>query len=365
MAKTRYFQHLNENNDDFQKVTTLEYIDNSQGFLMYYFKDGSKCNKNYIAPVNVDSISGYEFAEVTSPYNIWKLSKVVPKKEEPEMIQNANGEWVEKPSIEDYTNSKSIRKTRIDVIGKPIKDNNYQMPDDSEYYFDLNAYRAQKTSKKEETNFDFNENSSKNIEPAQFTEIKDESKIVLAEIPYCKKDDKTLHLDATQLMNGSIDKVLIHFKDNQVYEMSITEFIENAITPKEEKVVEKVVEKEVLVKTSDTDIDLGVDSTQKGLLDNMIDMSNKMECAIDMELTLKLPPASVYKLIKSVYPEGMDRGFVNIIANRMQVKELKTSVADGLMAFYDDEYNNEVSVQSNTSNVANNDKKPGRKKQTV
>ena len=364
MAKTRYFQHLNENDNDFQKVTTLEYIDNSQGFLMYYFKDGSKCNKNYIAPVNADSVSGYEFAEVTSPYNVWKLLKIAPKKEEPEMIQNANGEWVEKPSIEDYTNSKSSRKPRVDVIGKPIKDSNYQMPDDSEYYFDLATYKAQKTTKKsEESNFDFNNN--KNIEPAQFIEIKDEPKKFTQETTYCKKDNKTLHLDATLLMNGSIEKVLIHFNDNQVYEMPITEFIENAITPKEEKIVEKVVEKEVLVKTSDTDIDLGVDSTQKGLLDNMIDMSNKMECAIDMELTLKLPPVSMYKLIKSVYPEGMDKGFVNIIANRMQVKELKTSVADGLMTFYNDEYNNEVSVQNNNSNVANNDKKTGRKKQTV
>ena len=363
MAKTRYFQHLNENDDDFQKVTTLEYIDNSQGFLMYYFKDGSKCNKNYIAPVNSDSVSGFEFAEVTSPYNVWKLSKVVPKKEAPEMIQNANGEWVEKPSIEDYTNSKAVRKTRVDVIGKPMKDNNYQLPDDSEYYFDLATYRAQKTTKKkEEPNFDFNDN--KNVEPAQFTEIKDNKNLTEQKPLYCKKENKTLHLNAALLMDGSIEKVLINFNDNQVYEMPITEFIENAITPKEEKIIEKVVEKEVLVKTSDADIDLGIDSTQKGLLDNMIDMSNKMECAIDMELTLKLPPASVYKLIKSVYPEGMDRGFVNIIANRMQVKELKTSVADGLMAFYDDEYNNEVS-NSNNSNTTTPDKKPGRKKQTV
>ena len=56
----------------------------------------------------------------------------------------------------------------------------------------------------------------------------------------------------------------------------------------------------------------------------------------------------------------MDRGFVNIIANRMQVKELKNSVADGLMTFYDDEYinesNNEILEEHETP------KKPGRKK---
>ena len=40
MAQIRFFQHLNEQDDNFQKVTTLDYIDNSEGFTMYYFKDG-------------------------------------------------------------------------------------------------------------------------------------------------------------------------------------------------------------------------------------------------------------------------------------------------------------------------------------
>ena len=162
----------------------------------------------------------------------------------------------------------------------------------------------------------------------------------------------------------NVKNVEFIFENKNRCEMTADEFIDNALTPKEEKVVEKVVEKEVVVKTSDTDIDLGIDNVQKGLLDNMIDMSNKMECAIDMELTLKLPPSSVYKLIKSVYPEGMDKGFVNILANRMQVKELKESVAEGLLAFYDDEYNNEDSNKNNynDSNITDTVKKPGRKK---
>ena len=64
MAQIRFFQHLNEQDDNFQKVTTLDYIDNSEGFTMYYFKDGSRCNKQYIAAVNANCIEGYEFAEV-------------------------------------------------------------------------------------------------------------------------------------------------------------------------------------------------------------------------------------------------------------------------------------------------------------
>ena len=91
MAQIRFFQHLNEQDDNFQKVTTLDYIDNSEGFTMYYFKDGSRCNKQYIAPVNANSIEGYEFAEVSSQYNIWKLNYVVPKVEKPKTATNLNG----------------------------------------------------------------------------------------------------------------------------------------------------------------------------------------------------------------------------------------------------------------------------------
>ena len=355
MAQTRFFQHLNENDGDFQKVTTLDYVDNSDVFTMYYFKDGSKCNKSYIAPINANTINGYEFAEVSDPKNIWLLKVVQPRNDKPKAMKADNGEWFEAPDISDFLPDGKTPKPRVDVIRKPYPIKDYVMPDDNEYLytqtFDFNNTNSNDVSTVENAQFtelNDNTNNSGNT-PQKITEIVDET-------------SEYYHIYINRVLNSG--KIMLHFPDGKTCEMDPSEFIENAITPKEEKIVEKVVEKEVVVKTSDTDIDLGIDNVQKGLLDNMIDMSNKMECAIDMELTLKLPPASVYKLIKSVYPSGMDRGFVNIIANRMQVKELKNSVADGLMAFYDDEYNNELKVDTNESKDVPTDtsKKPGRKK---
>lgn len=338
MAQIRFFQHLNEQDDNFQKITTLDYIDNSEGFTMYYFKDGSKCNKQYIAPVNANSIEGYEFAEVSSQHNIWKLNYVVPKVEKTRTATNAQGEIVEAPTWEELTQSTAVRKPRIDVIGKPSKIENYQAPDDSEYFFNYDTYVAQKqksTDVKESKSFDFNDSNittSASKPTTEFKILKDADAFSQA----CKLDKNgVLHIKAEDFLQN-IKSVQIDINNN-ICELSAEDFIENAITPKEEKVVEKVVEKEVLIKTSDTDIELGVNNEQKSLIDNMINMSNKIEYSIGIEFTLNLPPSSIYKLIKTAYPKEMSKGFINILANRMQVKELKSSVADGLLAFYDED----------------------------
>lgn len=357
MAKTRFFQHLNENSEDFQKVTTLEYIDNSDGFSMYYFKDGSKCNKEFIAPVNSNSIEGFEFAEVTGPYNVWKLNKVVPTEEKRQTAVNADGVLVEAPTWEELTNSKATRKTRVDVIGRPAKDLNYIIPNDEDYSVLAYMNNMKNTKTSEPETFDFNDTKSE-VKPQEVKKEAPTNK--LAEVSIV---GDTLYIHLEPFMKN-IKNVEFIFENKNHYEMAAEEFVDNALTPKEEKVVEKIVEKEVQVKTSDTDINLGVDNVQKGLLDNMIDMSKKTEYPIDLELTLNLPPTSVYKLIKSAYPDGMSKGFVNILANRMQVKELKSAVADGLFAFYDSEYIDASDNSVNTPEENNTEKKQGRKKQS-
>ena len=96
-------------------------------------------------------------------------------------------------------------------------------------------------------------------------------------------------------------------------------------------------------------------------IDNMIDMSTKEEFDIEMVLSLSLPPVSVYALLKSVYSDKMSSGFVNIIADRMNVKELKTAVASGLLAFYDDD----IAQQSETNDRVSSKKvKAGKKEKT-
>jgi len=345
MAQIRFFQHLNEQDENFQKVTTLDYIDNSEGFTMYYFKDGSRCNKQYIAPVNANSIEGYEFAEVSSQYNIWKLKYIVPKAEKIRTATNANGELVEAPTWEELTHSTAARKPRIDVMAKPQKIENYKAPDDSEYFFDYDTYVAQKqkhTDVKESKSFDFNDSNITIEAPKPASKFEVAKDVDVISYSYSLDKNGVLHINADEFLRN-IKSVQINI-NGSICELSTEDFIENAITPKEEKVIEKVVEKEVLVKTSDTDIELGVNNEQKSLIDNMINMSNKTEYSIDIEFALNLPPSSIYKLIKTAYPEEMSKGFINILANRMQVKELKTSVAEGLLAFYDED----IAEDSNT-----------------
>ena len=363
MATTRYFQHLNENDTNFQKITTLDIIDNSEGFVMYYFKDGSKCNKAFIAPVNSESIKGFEFAEISNPNNKWTLKKVEPTltNEKPKTAVGNDGILYEAPDISDFGLPKP--KTRIDIIGKPMIIENYEVPDDSEYYYQNITNKEQKTPSNkitESKSFDFNDSNTVISTPkptSEFKVLKDADVISYA---YSLDKNGILHIKAEDFLKN-IKSVQIDINGN-ICELSTEDFIENAITPKEEKVVEKVVEKEVLVKTSDTDIELGVNNDQKSLIDNMINMSNKSEYSIGIEFTLNLPPTSIYKLIKTSYPEEMSKGFINILANRMQVKELKSSVADGLLGFYDEDINNDEEILETSSK--NNDKKTGRPKKT-
>ena len=344
MAQIRFFQHLNEQDDNFQKVTTLDYIDNSEGFTMYYFKDGSRCNKSYIAPVNSETIKGYEFAEISNPNNKWILKKVEPtfSKEKPKPVVGKDGILYEAPDISEFGLPKP--KMRVDIIGKPVIIENYNAPDDSEYYYQNIDKKEQNTLSNKITefeSFDFNDSNIINTtkSTAEFKMSKDVDVVSQA---YRLDKNGVLHINAEDFLQN-ITSVQIDINGG-ICELSTEDFIENAITSKEEKVVEKVVEKEVLIKTSDTDIELGVNNDQKSLIDNMINMSNKSEYSIGIEFTLSLPPSSIYKLIKTAYPEEMAKGFINILANRMQVKELKTSVADGLLAFYDEDIAEEIAI---------------------
>lgn len=348
MAKTRYFQHLNSNDRfTFQKVTELDFIDDTGEMTMYYFKDGSKCNKDFIAPVNAENILNKEFAEVSSPSNAWVLKKVDPVaiNDKPKAMKGKDGVMYEAPDFGDYIGSGNHAKTRIDVVYKPVTVSNYVAPNDSDYYIGAESFESNEVEQPRQFNFN---STIEDETPAP--QLKQENGIKTVStsnsnksLPYVSESNGILQIDVRQILN-SVSTVYLCFDDGSTCELPINEFIENAITPKEEKIVEKVVEKEVVVKTSDTDIDLGVNDVDKEMLNTMIDRSKKSEFEIDMDLTLSLPPTELYKMIKSAYPNDLHKGFVNIIANRMQVKELKSAVAEGLLAFYDDELEEDMAA---------------------
>ena len=317
----RYFQHLDPHNDTFQTVTTLDFIDDSDPtFVMYYFADGSKCNKDYIGALNEQNVFGNkEFVEVSSPNNKWVFAiKPEQSNKKPETIRTQSGELVEIPTEEQWYGIDSKRTSEKDRYIVKVRPK-YVEPK----FIDTELMQNQDQKIEQEESFDFNINDNNSIEVAAEDVTKNNFETHIEKISY---------IDSNEFADT------IKFRYNgQIYEMASSQFFANAIMSPQEKIIEKIVEKEVKKEVPEDHIEIGLDDTQKMLVDNMIDMSQKEHCDIEMCLTLNLPPLSVYKLIKSVYPKGMSAGFVNIIADRLKTVQLKQAVAKGLLAYYDED----------------------------
>lgn len=314
MANTRYFQHLNPQDELFQKITTLSEIDDiDPNFVLYYFNDGTKCNVDYIAPLNAKDVYGkYEFAEVSGPNNGW-VFEIQEVKREKRYATNANGERVEVVDIMDRCDNPHQDGKRVNVKRAPE-------------FVDPRILSSieDKTVKPKEEKKLFNFNSAVKSDPeATLTNVE-----TIEEASNSYKSKVELY-----------DEVTYTDRNGNTVTKCIKDLIE--LANKEPQVVEKIIEKKVLADDIEV-IDITLDDTQKALIENMIDMSQKETCDIDMEITLSLPPVTVYQLIKTVYPKGMSEAFVNIIANRMNIKELKSKVAQGLLAYYDADANVDI-----------------------
>lgn len=307
----RYFQHLNVNDDNFGQVTELDFIDNSDPtFILYHFKDGTKCNELFIGKLNDMNVYGSkEFAEISSPYNKWEFDLSLNEQEKKmKNVQNANGEVYEIPDYTSYTNSKGSATAKYRITKTPLVVNRASMP------------------------FDNSIGSTFIDTPTQNTEVPVES----ANLNNTPLDDNINRftnefMSINHVANCNINNAGLSFvKDGKLYTFSCEQlynklFAEPTVIKKEDS-AEKITDVHRL--------ELNVDDKQKTLIDNMIDMSTKEEFVIEMVLSLTLPPASVYGLLKSVYSDKMAADFVNIIADRMDVKELKKAVAAGLLSFY-------------------------------
>lgn len=341
MAAKRYFQHLNPNDDNFQMVTTLEAIDNTDpSFVLYYFDDGTKCNREFIGALNEQDVFGKkEFVEVSSPANKWVFAlKPEKPKRQPEQIQTASGEWVEVPSEDQwYSGSQNSfgagNKSKSNI-------NNYEVKVKPKFVsFSQAADESPVTTETTEEVFNFNDN--------ELTKTKAANAIDAVEThEETAENSKLSYLDA-----NDVDDTIMFVYNGRTYTMEKDQFFTNAITMPEEKIITKEVTKEVVKEVEEGHLEIGLDDIQKNLVDNMIDMSQKEHCDIEMNLTLNLPPMSVYKLIKSVYPKGMSEGFVNIIADRLKTVQLKKAVAVGLLGYYDEDANIEVAENVESESV--------------
>ena len=344
----RYFQHLNVNDANFGMVTELDFIDNSDPtFILYHFKDGTKCNELFIGKLNDMNVYGSkEFAEISSPSNKWEFELSLNAQEKKmKNIQNANGEVFEIPDYNSYTNSKGSATSKYRITKTPATVEITSMP------FDNIAAST----------FINNQTTQINDMPAQNIEATVESTKVVNNItPLVDTAEQFTNefMAINNVANCSITNIGLSFvKDGKIYNFSCEQLYNKLFA--EPTVITKEINAE---KPADIDrIELNIDDKQKALIDNMIDMSTKEEFDIEMVLSLSLPPVSVYALLKSVYSDKMSNDFVNIIADRMNVKELKTAVASGLLAFYDDD----IAQQPETNDKVSSKKvKTGKKEKT-
>lgn len=303
----RYFQHLNSNSDLFQTVTKLEYIDNTDpDFVLFYFADGTKCNKEFIGKMNDESaIKTKEYIEVSNPSNKWVL-EIKEYESTPKMAQNANGEMVEVADLYSVNRNSPIKPT-VNIIKKPIK-SVIQLEPDSNFYI-VNSTQSNNSNSEKEVVNKILDNVNKPVNEEAKANQQKENNIIKNDI---------IDLDNINSLNNI--KFKFNYKEYSIEELLIL-----------------LNEKIKIRQDNDEHLKINLDPTQRSLIDNMIAMSTKETCDIEMLLTMSLPPVTVYQLIKSVYPNGMSNEFVNIIADSMKIKELKYAVANGLLAYYNGE----------------------------
>lgn len=340
----RYFQHLNVNDNNFGMVTELDFIDNSDPtFILYHFKDGTKCNELFIGKLNDMNVYGSkEFAEISSPSNKWEFELSLNEQEKKmKNVQNANGEVFEIPDYNSYTNSKSSATSKYRITKTPTT-------------VEITSMSSDNTA---DSTFINNPIAQINDIPTQNIEATDEStNNIINTTPLVDTAEQFIKefTVINNVTNCCINNTGISFvKNGKIYNFSCEQlynklFVEPTVTKKD--VTEKI--------TDERHLELNIDDKQKTLIDNMIDMSTKEEYVIEMVLSLTLPPASVYELLKTVYSDKMAADFVNIIADRMDVKELKKSVAAGLLAFYNCDNNSALdSAEKDSSRKAKANKK--------
>jgi len=379
MAK--FYQHINSDDPLFQKTTKLLYVDDSDpDLLLYVFDDGSKCSAEFVAKIDdMNANNGmYHMVEVESPVNIWRF-KSIELKPTNLNAKTADGQDVEVPDPyfvglsgnNSQLNGGGLVKEGIRWESRSPRPAVRPIDDINEYFGSYIKYAVENNVKiNKDINTDLvmevmsgkldeaikNNASQPVINTAPTEEPKIEPTTLKTSMPIgesapeikvntpkkepvsvFQETKKQLIINADELINSNdYDIVKLTFNGEEK-EIDIKKFFTQAI--EEQKVVEVQAETHtsqgpVTLAADDIEIDI-INTPEWELINNMINMSQKEECSIDIELILSLPPVDVYRLIKTAYPKGLSDAFVKTIANRMPIKELRLALAQGLLSYYD------------------------------
>ena len=351
----KFFQHINPDSPQFESITTLKYIDDSDPDLtLYVFNDGTKCNKAFIADIN--DKTGFRrhvvMAEIINEHNKWTFKKTEVKRRT-QTAKDANGNIVEIPDayIEEgmpekvnweayppqdtLTKVEGTEKYKLSYIqqhgelteGPAVTDTTEEIP-------------IVKTAKliREEVSPD----------PSNITVSTSSEPVIKHEEELCKN----LDLNRYKETYGYINLV-----SNGRYKTVKVDELERLVFDNNSKAAAKQVDTGDLISSCK--------SNERGLVDNMIKMSKKVEGEIEIGVVLNLPAKDVFKLLTAVYPDKMADEFIVNIANSISVHDLRVAVASGLETYYDNDTEVDEEVYTDTPAKEEEPYKKGSEEPTV
>lgn len=308
----RFFQHINPDSTEFEKVTTLNYIDDSDpDITLYVFHDGTKCNKELIASINDPNAFRMKkiMAELSDDINKWHFHKIEIKRNVQSAV-SADGTTYEVPDA---------------YMGEDMKDHV--------------KWEANPPLKVNITNVESDENYIKHNDKENISSIPNN-----CVIPPTVSEQITVDNNTANNVNIKMTNPLIEFDNNTNYSINvygkILQLSGNII--KERLVSGK--QPTISIPSNNENLISTCTSEEKGLVDNMIKMSKKDEGEIEIAVTLNLPAKDVFTLLTTVYPDKMADEFIVNIANSISIHDLRVAVANGLEEYYD-------RVESGNSNI--------------
>lgn len=354
----RFFQHV-EPGELQGKVTRLKYIDDvsDDELILYYFEDGTKCNKDYIGSTNEteESIKKFVMVELSGPTYQWQFMKKEVHADTSKMMRDdATGQVYEGvgPDVKlgggPGTQNRSIEKIAKDgiriEITAPRKNERYVPEADDNYCLSIKPELEHDTQSSVGTvvNNTVQSNVKHTVvqEPVKTVIEVDESS---AEKNVIKTPVQTQTLQVTP----SVQQSSYIVRKNAVSDLTIDldnikndESIGKICFVADRVEVSYSVNELICLLNSNilNKLDNGgpeMDTSKENvLITNMIDKSKKKNCIITMNLTLSLPPKEVYDTIKSVYEEGLADEFVKCVTVRIPHNDLIESLSNGLTAYY-------------------------------
>jgi hypothetical protein len=298
----RFFQHINPDSPEFEKVTTLNYIDDSDpDITLYVFHDGTKCNKELIAPINDPNAFRMKkiMAELSDDINKWHFHKIEIKRNIQSAV-SADGTTYEVPDA--YMGEDMKDHVKWDA-NPPLKVNINNIESDEDYIkHDNHENISNSTSKTVNT-------SPAVTEPMTINNMVNSTTIKMP-VPVIAFDNN---------MQYSIDI------DGQMLQLPGNIIKERLLSGKQPT---------LSIPSNNENLISTCTSEEKGLVDNMIKMSKKDEGEIEIAVTLNLPAKDVFTLLTTVYPAKMADEFIVNIANSISIHDLRISVANGLEEYY-------------------------------